>query len=1003
MAQDVVTQCRGLRPSDNQLNAPDGSLSVADNCVVRYRDIIESRRGQARYQRPFDGGANFESHEGWFFEDVLLIDLSDGTLWADNGVNFVQVSSALPPPAPTVLRKKFAEMGGNLYYTTSTGISLLTSPTVPAVAGVQRPLGVTGANVSPNGWQSPDSAVAYRATLALRDDNGNLKEGPPTGRFVLKNLIRAEVGGLVRSGGATVTVTLDPLDNHRLNPGDEVTLAPGEADFAAGVYVVATTANAYTFTYADAGANVASTAVQDFEATRSAQLVVGIPSTTTTQNFVRLYRSDESATAATPPEDELFLAAEQFVTSTDISNGYVTINDATPADFLGADLYTNPNGGEGAFNENDPPPLAKDICRAVGRMFYWNTQQKARRIIQLLGITIPIIVPIAGLVRTGGTTVTATLSAGEVHNLKAGDTFALSPGEANFAAGTKTVATIVDAATFTYAEAGANVASTAEQTLRPVASASNTGLRNGDRLFITGPAALNYYDAKESPSVAADYQLYTDGTPSQNIERTALALIAVVNADSTNANYLHYVSGPEDPPGKILVEERAMGGTSAAFTVYSTSRPSAWSGLSELESDGSTVQGAANQEPNAAYYSKRDQAEAVPLLNKFLVGSKGATVLRGVEFRDKQFVFLKSAGVWTVSGEQPPFRVDPLDLSINLIAADSVVVHANRVWALTDQGVVAISDSGAEVKSLGIEAELLDLMATALAEVKRYAFAVSYESERLFILYLPSAAGDTCCTQAYVYSSAYDDWTHWTGDRTWGRVNKATDLLYLGEPDAGPTGTLPVREERKALDRTDYADEAIPVDTIDVGTAGTTVVVAMSSPYAITDIEDGDLLIQDEATKAVVVSVDTANSRVTVASTENWSIGDPAEFQKAIACEGWWSTRQPSAPGILNQFRELKFHFRRFSARVFSALFDSEVQEAEGVVPLNRDGFGLDAFGSNSFGDTANRKNYRAQVTKEHQRSSQIRVGFRVREARALWAINGFTLDYEPVGERTGK
>lgn len=69
------------------------------------------------------------------------------------------------------------------------------------------------------------------------------------------------------------------------------------------------------------------------------------------------------------------------------------------------------------------------------------------------------------LVRTGGNTV--TLTSPSAHGLLATQTFAFtSAGEANFAAGTKTVATVIDAFTLTYTEAGSNTSSAAPQTFQ---------------------------------------------------------------------------------------------------------------------------------------------------------------------------------------------------------------------------------------------------------------------------------------------------------------------------------------------------------------------------------------------------------------------------------------------------------------------------------------------------------------------------------------------------------
>lgn len=76
-------------------------------------------------------------------------------------------------------------------------------------------------------------------------------------------------------------------------------------------------------------------------------------------------------------------------------------------------------------------------------------------------VTLAKSVAIGGLVRVA-TTVTAETET--AHNLAIGDTVTLSPGEADFAAGTKTVLTVPDETSFTYTEAGSATASTVAQT-----------------------------------------------------------------------------------------------------------------------------------------------------------------------------------------------------------------------------------------------------------------------------------------------------------------------------------------------------------------------------------------------------------------------------------------------------------------------------------------------------------------------------------------------------------
>lgn len=82
------------------------------------------------------------------------------------------------------------------------------------------------------------------------------------------------------------------------------------------------------------------------------------------------------------------------------------------------------------------------------------------------------LIPVGGLVRTGGNLVTATMTPGTIWKsvfllpFVPTTTFTLSPGEANFAAATDTVNSRFQN-TFTWLEAGANVASTVAQELNP--------------------------------------------------------------------------------------------------------------------------------------------------------------------------------------------------------------------------------------------------------------------------------------------------------------------------------------------------------------------------------------------------------------------------------------------------------------------------------------------------------------------------------------------------------
>lgn len=88
------------------------------------------------------------------------------------------------------------------------------------------------------------------------------------------------------------------------------------------------------------------------------------------------------------------------------------------------------------------------------------------------------VIATGNLSRTG-TTVTATIATG--HNFVPGQTVTLAAGEADFAAGVKTIVSVPTPATFTYTEAGNAVVSTGPQTFTAIANPRVRSVRlNGD-------------------------------------------------------------------------------------------------------------------------------------------------------------------------------------------------------------------------------------------------------------------------------------------------------------------------------------------------------------------------------------------------------------------------------------------------------------------------------------------------------------------------------------------
>lgn len=203
---------------------------------------------------------------------------------------------------------------------------------------------------------------------------------------------------------------------------------------------------------------------------------------------------------------------------------------------------------------------------------------------------------------------------------------------------------------------------------------------------------------------------------------------------------------------------------------------------------------------NRVYYSKFQQPEAVPITNYLDIGGTGDAILRIFPLRDSLFVF-KEDGLYRISGEIAPFTVALFDSSCKLIAADSVNVSNNLVYAWTRQGIAAVSESGITVVSRPIEFDLFALNTPEYVNFRTATWGIGYESDNSYTVYTIQTVEDVVATIGYRYSTLTNSWTTIDKTVTCGVIPTDQDKLYLG---CGDINNIEV--ERKAFDRTDYAD-----------------------------------------------------------------------------------------------------------------------------------------------------------------------------------------------------
>lgn len=334
---------------------------------------------------------------------------------------------------------------------------------------------------------------------------------------------------------------------------------------------------------------------------------------------------------------------------------------------------------------------------------------------------------------------------------------------------------------------------------------------------------------------ALNHVLLSDAaSPAQQIDETARSLVNIINKDTSGSVYAFYLSGASDLPGQILLESRDIGVNQFTVTASDATTGEQFNPALPPATGASAVMGEAEIKPNRIYFAKLQQPEAVPLLNFIDVGPEDKAISRILALRESLFI-LKEDGVYRLTGLDGNFSVDLFDESTKIIAPDSAVVLNNQIYCLTNQGVVVISDTGVSIISREID-NIIKIISSSNYNFRLTTFGVSYETDRAYLLWLPTSTEDDVATQAYRYSTTTNSWTRYDLAKTAGIVNPGNDKLYLGPNDENF-----VEEERKNFNRTDYADRdfdlIIPTDAVEDNT------LKLSSS---TNVDIGDAIVQTQ-------------------------------------------------------------------------------------------------------------------------------------------------------------
>jgi len=603
--------------------------------------------------------------------------------------------------------------------------------------------------------------------------------------------------------------------------------------------------------------------------------------------FYQLYRTKQTADIASiaqDPGDEEYLVVQKPLTSTDISNRYITYTDVTPDVLLGQTLYTNPSQ-QTIAGANYAPPLAKDITFYQGNMLYANTTTQQMAIINMI-----------------------------------------APGT------------------------------------------------NGDTITIGG---VVYTGASTENASTGHYKIFTAGTTAQNIDSTARSLVHVINLYSANTYYWAiYTSGYTSLPGQITLQERGIGGI--AFTITSSDGTTY---SPQIPATGTSYSSSNNVNPHYVYVSKVQIPEAVPLANYIPVGTSDKAIIRILALRASIFVF-KEDGVYRILGTDiTNFTVSLFDSTIILTAPDSAVLLNNQIWCETNQGTVAVSDSGSVIMSRPIERDLVTLASSLYPNFASASFGIRYESDRHYNLFTPTNTTDTYATQNWVNNFLTTTWNNWPVAATSGIVSLTPDdHLYLCYPDGQ------VVRERKNFNIFDYADFEYPVTV----TSSTNLTVTLVSTANITA---GDSIYQLDSLgnfvgQSIITNV-VNSTQITVTDLILWVAG-PATIYQAIAVNAVYTPIGGNFAWV-KHFQDFQVFFRDATFTNLQVGFASDFDiatEYTTLLPVTGSGFGTVPFGEEPFGGVSTI----AQVARTLTPRNKSRCHWLVPSIQHSEALSSFSL-----------
>jgi hypothetical protein len=564
----------------------------------------------------------------------------------------------------------------------------------------------------------------------------------------------------------------------------------------------------------------------------------------------------------------------------------------------------------------------------------------------------------------------------------------------------------LDICTFKQYAFYANTRSVMNAPITLIAAGASNGagaLQPGDTITFTatesgGPSFLLTAVSGANNEALGWFNVSNTTNPAFDIQTTAMNIALVANAYAGNTFIAaYYTSSDQDLPGQLRFDRLTL--SPDAFTVTSSRPVTCWN-------ESLPITSVNDARANRIYYSKFNQPEAVPIVNYIEVGSANQPIRRVVPLRDGVMV-LKDDGVFRISNAAPPFTVTPIDYNVRILAANTAAELDNKVYFLSDQGVVALSDSDAQIMSFVLDRAIIENTSPDLfPNLRSVSWGIAYQSDRKYILFMPQTGSDTQATQQYVYNHLTQLWTRWTRGATCGLILKRDGKFYMGSVlgSANAAGDSYVYQERKTFTNNDYADNQYTVTSV----ASTTSTLVISNPVLPPNItiQPGWSVAQPATgnlARIVSVTVDESTTLVLDNANLTWN-GTDVILYTPILSEVQTIQLDCDNPAMNKQFSEIVYIFTEQGFTSLAASISSNtagIPILDTLIPTQRGGWGNSAWGTSPWGGgISGQGKIRRYVPQAVQRAGWLYLNLVNNECFTSFGWSGIELHYKQTSTR---